>query len=186
MRKSFLFGAALVTALLVSSVASADEEARVIRLGLGADVGVPSGASIGIVACDNYCAFRAQVSMTYNAMNLGGRASIKLDPLALFPRNPVGLFFDLQGGIAGQGSIPGTTNLPPLGYDYLNFYGGLRFGRARNFHWLLEVGPTMLVANTSNFQHYVDNNGTTNVKVSNPKVSAWIVPTFVTGFEIVW
>lgn len=186
MRKSFLFGAALVTALLVSSVASADEESRVIRLGLGADVGVPSGASIGIVACDNYCAFRAQVSMTYNAMSLGGRASIKLDPLALFPRNPVGLFFDLQGGITGQGSIPGTTNLPPLGYDYLNFYGGLRFGRAKGFNWIIEAGPTYIIANTSNFTHYVNNNGTSNVVSSNPVVKAWVAPTFVTGFQIVF
>jgi hypothetical protein len=186
MRKSFLFGASLVTALMISSVASADDESRVIRIGLGADVGVPSGASLGIVACDNACAFRAQVSMTHNAMGLGGRASIKADPLAFIPKNPIAIFFDLQGGIASQGKIPGTTNLPPLGYDYLNFYGGLRFGRAKGFHWVLEVGPTLLVANTSNFQHYADNNGTTNVKVSNPTVTAWIVPTFVTGFEVVW
>lgn len=176
---------ALVIALLsISSVASADEHP--LRLGFGADVGVPSGVAIGMVVHPKIDWVSAQLSLTHNAINFGGRASVKLDPLALKPNIPIGLFFDLQGGIAGRGNVPGTTDFPTVGYDYVNFYGGLRLGKPNGFHWNFEVGPSYLVINTRNFQDTVNKSRLGTLTISDPTVSAWLIPTFVTGFEVVF
>lgn len=175
--KKFLVCATVIALISVSTTASAEEKYSPVRVGFGMDLGVPSGASLGIVVCEDACGLRGQVSLTHNALAFGGRASIKLDPFALMPKIPIGFFFDWQGGFTGQGSIPGHADLPTVGYDYLNFYGGLRLGKAKNFHWNFEVGPTYLVANTSNFQSYVNKNGTGNVSVSDPDPSSSILIT---------
>lgn len=153
------------------------------RIGFGADIGVPSGFALGVVVHPTIDWVSLQASLTNNYVGWGGRLSAKLDPFAMRKRLAIGLFLDLQGGFAGQGSIPGHSDLPSFGYDYMNFYGGLRLGTPNGFHWNLEIGPTYMHVATSNFQSVVKND---NVVIGNPVVEGWVLPTFITGFEVVF
>lgn len=189
MRKT-LFGALAIALLCVSASASADPlfgGNHPLRLGFGGDVGVPSGASLGLVVHPKQDWLSVSPSLTYNGLAFGGRLALKLDPMALINHGnlPIGLFADVQGGFFGQGTIPGHSDLPSLGYDYLNLYGGLRLGKPNGFHWNFEVGPSYLHATTGNFQSVVGNSGN-GLTIGNPTVDGWLIPTFVTGFEVVW
>ncbi len=190
MRKT-AFGAIAVALMCVSASASADPlfgGDHPLRLGFGMDVGVPSGASLGLVVHPKQDWISVQPSLTYNGLAFGGRLALKLDPMALINKGnlPIGLFADAQGGFAGTGTIPGHSDLPGIGYDYLNLYGGLRLGKPNGFHWNFEVGPTYLHATTDNFQAVLKNTNTSGLTVGNPTVNGWVIPTFVTGFEVVW
>ena len=94
----------------------------------------------------------------------------------------VGLFFDLQGGFAARETFKG--DVPAFGYDYLNTYLGLRLGKASGFHWNVEVGPTYMHVNTSNFASITGANS--SLTLGNPTVNGWIFPTFETGFGVVF
>lgn len=186
--KKILSGASLVLAVVSTSfsVSATEPVPHPLRLGFGIDIGAPSGVALGLVVHPKIDWVSAQLSVTHNAINFGGRGSVKLDPLAIFPNLPIGLFGDLQAGIAGRGNVPSVSEAPPLGYNYVNLYGGLRLGKPNGFHWNFEAGPSYLVAKTSDFQGFVSKNTSGDVRVSNPTVSAWITPTFITGFEVVW
>lgn len=185
MRKTIV--SAFTVALLCFSVSASAQETRKhpIRVGFGMDVGVPSGLSLGVVLHPKVDWVSAQLSLTHNVLNFGGRVALKLDPLAVFANNPIAPFVDVQGGAAAQGTIPGHSDLPSLGYDYLNLYGGLRLGKPNGFHWNFEVGPTYMHVTTDNFQSVLGNKGQ-GLVVGNPTVNGWVTPTFVTGFEVVW
>lgn len=182
MHKSFIFCGLTAALMCWTNPAHADQS---VHIGIGSDIGVPSGLAIGGVICDyDKCGLRTELALTYNTIAFGGRLSFKLDPLALNNNNLIGVLFDIQGGLTGQGHIPGHSDLPSVGYQYLNFYGGLRLGKAKNFHWNFEVGPTYFHAAANNFQSFTNKNGTNNVTVSDPGIKGWLVPTFITGFEV--
>jgi hypothetical protein len=185
-----------VTAALVCASASALADEVVVtpppvvvanphpwRIGFGMDLGVPSGVSLGVVVHPKVDWLSVEGSFTENVLSPGGRLSVKFDPLVLATNFPIGVIADLQGGFFGRGSLPGHSDLPSIGYDYVNLYGGFRFGRAQNFHWLIEAGPSYLSFNSNNFQSVVKSS---SVLVGNPTVTGWVTPTFVTGFEVVW
>ena len=175
----------VVALLCVTGTALGDEPSpHPLRVGFGMDLGVPSGIALGVVVHPKIDWVSTELSLTHNVLAFGGRLSVKLDPIALKPNFPIALFADFQGGFAGNGSIPGHSDLPTLGYDYLNIYGGLRLGRPNGFHWNIEVGPTYMHVASGNFQSVVGN--TSGLTVGNPTVNGWIVPTFTTGFEVVW
>jgi len=182
--------AATLALVCASASAFADEDSTTsnphpFRYGFGMDLGVPSGVSLGFVFHPKTDAISLEASFTENVLSPGGRLSLQLDPLALLPRLPVALYADVQAGFTGRGTVPGhSTNLPSLGYDYVNFYGGLRLGRAQNFHWFFEAGPTYLNVTTGNFQSIVPS--AKGLTVGNPTATAWVVPTFVTGFQVSW
>ena len=157
-----------------------------LRIGFGMDVGVPSGASIGVVVHPKLDWVNAEASFTY-VLAPGGRLSVKLDPLALLPNVPVGLVADVQAGFNANGTIPGHSDLPGVGWDYVNLYGGLRLGKPNKFSWVIEAGPSYMHITTSNFQSLLNKVGSTsNLKVGNPSVDGWLAPTFSTGFQVVW
>jgi hypothetical protein len=197
MRKNIIM---LITAALlcIAGVANADEVVQPapvtltnphpVRVGFGMDLGAPSGIAVGVVVHPATDYLSLQASFTENILSPGGRLAIKVDPFAFAPRVPIGLFFDLQGGFTGIGNVPiHSVTLPGVGYDYLNFYGGLRLGRVNGFHWLFEVGPSYIHVNTSNFQAVVaSSSNTTGLTLGNPSGNAWVTPTFITGFEVVW
>jgi hypothetical protein len=188
MRRMILFLTAAM-ALSVSATAAADPAFggdHPLRLGFGLDAGLPSGIALGLVIHPKEDWATFNLALTDNALALGSRASLKLDPIALAPNCPIGLFADVQAGFAGQGSIPGHSDLPGLGYQYVNLYGGLRLGRPNGFHWNFELGPTYLSAHTNNFQSVLGSASVAGLQVGNPTVTGWVVPTFVTGFEVSW
>lgn len=179
----YLLGVLAATAVMATvDVASADP----IRLGGGMDIGVPSGAAVGVVLNPGVDWVRLQTSLTYDYLAFGGRQSIQLDPFALLPNCPFGVFADAQVGFQPNASIPGHADLPQVGFDYLNLYGGLRFGKPNGFHWNVEMGPTYMHITTNNFQSVLNNTGTTGLVVGNPQVNGWIMPTVETGFTVVW
>lgn len=189
-----VFGMVALALTCVAATASAQEAVpsqpavvvtnpHPFRVGFGMDIGVPSGLSVGVVVNPKIDWLSLEGSFTENVLSPGGRLSLKLDPIASVSRIPFGVIGDVQGGFFGRGSIPGHHDLPTIGYDYANFYGGLRFGRPGGFNWVLEAGPSYLAFNSNNFQSVVKN---TSVLVGNPVVTGWISPTFVTGFSAVW
>ena len=177
---------------LAVATACATAAADPLRVGFGMDVGVPSGGAVGVVVNPGLDWARLQASLTYDYLSLGGRGSLQLDPLALLPNCPIGLFADVQGGFQPEANIPGGhSDLPSVGFDYVNLYGGLRFGKPNGFHWNFEAGPTYMHVSTGNFQSVLNNvsgsgNTLSNLKVGNPTVDGWFVPTFSTGFTVVW
>lgn len=172
----------------VSSVASAQETTpnnHQVRVGFGADLGVPSGIGVGLIVHPAVDWLSLDVSFQENILSPGGRASVRLDPLAVLPRLPFGVFIDGQYGIFGRGVIPGkSSNLPSIGYQYVNTYLGLRFGRANGFYWFIEGGPSYLDINSSGFSNLVSKSN--GFSVGNPTVTGWITPTALTGFSVVW
>lgn len=116
--------------------------------------------------------------------------SMQLDPLAAFPKLPIGVIGDLQVGFMGRGSLPVDGNkLPEFGDDYANFFAGLRFGRANSFHWFLEGGETALHFSTSNFDRVIASSGSgipKGLSIGNPSANVWAAPGFSTGFSVVW
>lgn len=190
MRK-FLFAAVAVAALTATADSFADNHPNQFHMGFGMDVGIPSGAAVGAVVNPGLDWVRIQASLTYNYLTFGGRGSVQLDPFVLLKNSegssiPFGLFADVQGGFAPEASVPGHSDLPQVGYDYLNLYGGLRFGRPNGFHWNLELGPTYMHVSTGNFQSVLNNAGVSGLKIGNPTVDGWLTPTFETGFTVVW
>lgn len=179
-RVSLVLGMVVASALMCGA-ASADP----VRVGFGSDLGVPSGYSLGVVVHPATDMLSVQPSLTYNGLGWGGRLALKFDPMARARNLPVGLFLDLQGGVAASGTVPGhRTDAPSVGYDYINTYLGLRLGKAQNFHWNFEVGPSYMHVATGNFQSVVGSNN--GFAIGNPTANVWLLPTFVTGFEVVW
>lgn len=181
--KTLLFALPIFTIACMSTVAHADDDAHPLRIGFGADVGVPSGAALGVIIHPKEDWLTAEASLTHNVLNFGGRLSLKLDPMALAKNLPIGVFVDVQGGFAGAGNVPGHSDLPSVGYDYVNLYGGLRFGKPNGFNWNLEMGPSYMHVSTGNFSSVVN---TTGVTLGNPQANLWIAPAFSTGFSVVW
>lgn len=174
---------------LAVAIACTTAAADPLRVGFGMDVGVPSGGAVGVVVNPGLDWARLQASLTYDYLAFGGRGSLQLDPFALLPNCPIGLFADVQGGFQPEASIPGHSDLPGVGFDYVNLYGGLRLGKPNGFHWNFEVGPTYLHVSTKNFQsvlNQVNNSNLNGLVLGNPTVDGWFVPTFSTGFTVVW
>lgn len=182
----------------IADYASADP----VRAGFGVDLGVPSGVAAGVVVNPALDWARLQASLTYDYLSPGGRLSLQLDPMALiqvqhrrwdnpelvwYKRDfPFGVFADVQGGFQPLAAIPGHDNLPKVGFDYLNLYGGIRLGNPNGFHWNLEAGPTYMHVITSNFQAVLNGTNTNGLVLGNPHVNGWFAPTFDTGFTVVW
>src|ERR1039458_58138 len=126
MRK-IIFSLVASLALLTSSVAMADGPActnpitvtpctldgsnHPFRFGFGMDLGLPSGVALGFVLNPKLDWLRLQASLTYDYLSFGGRGSVQLDPLALLPNLPIGLFADIQGGFQPMATIPGHSDL---------------------------------------------------------------------------
>ncbi len=182
MRK-FVFAALSVAAIAITDAASADP----LRVGFGMDVGAPSGGAVGVVVNPGLDWARLQDSLTYDYLSFGGRGSLQLDPFALLRNCPIGLFADVQGGFQPTASIPGHSDLPQVGFEYVNLYGGLRLGKPNGFHWNFEAGPTYMNIHTSNFQSVLNGtSGVGNLTLGNPTVNGWIFPTVETGFTVVF
>ena len=157
--------------------------------GFGLDFGAPSGITAGFVVNPKLDWLAVEASFAY-IIAPGGRLSVQLDPFAAAWHNlPIGLFADLQGGFFARGQIPvDSSKLPSVGYDYINLYGGLRFGKMTGFHWFFEAGPSYMHVSTSDFAKVVGSSGSLpkGLSVGNPSANAWVTPTGITGFRVVW
>jgi hypothetical protein len=186
---------ATVAVLAVTSAAAADEVAYSVNeyhpdvsqslvprhrwLGVQADVGVPDGAALGLVIRPKVDWLRLEAAGTYNALALGGRLGLTLDPIS-FPVAPTLTF---EGGFAGQGTVPGHANLPGVGYGYVNFHLGLELGNRDSWRFFVHGGPSFLHVTTSNFQNGVGL-GASGVTLADPTADVWVVPAFKLGLAL--
>ena len=141
------------------------------------DVGAPDGIAIGFVARPNVNWLRLELAGTYNLMATGVRVGATIDPIKFW----IAPSFTFEGGLTGKGTPPGTSNFPPIGYDYLNFHPGIELGSRDGCRFFIHGGFTYLHATTENFQQSVGNSNT--FIVGNPTVSGWIFPSAKIGFE---
>jgi hypothetical protein len=159
-------------------------DAHKLHLGFGMDLGAPSGVAIGFVAHPRLDWMSLEAAFTYLTAP-GGRFSMKLDPFAVSPRLPIGLFGDVQLGFMAREDLPfRSQKLPSIGDDYANFLLGLRLGRVNGFHWFFEAGETALHANTDNFQRVVGSLSK-GLVIGNPTANLY-APALSTGFAVVW
>lgn len=174
-----LLGAAVCFSAPSASAQESQPPAK-FRVGLGVDVGAPSGAVAEIQLHFWQDWLTLSPGITYNALNLGGRLALKLDPMALDKQLPVGLYVEEQLGFAANGRIPGQVGAS-LGYDYSNTYLGLRLGKPNKFNWNFKVGPSWMHVNGD--LGSLVNVSSAGVSIGNPQANLWVLPTFETGFN---
>lgn len=169
----------LVTA---STAARADEPTpeRHRWVGMQFDVGAPDGVALGVVVRPYVNWARLNLSGTYNAIAPGIRGGVTLDPIK-FPVAPTLTF---EGGHAWNGNIPGGgSNLPQVGYDYMNLHLGLEFGNRDHWRFFLQGGPSWMHVQTSNFQAVVGSSDSSLV-IGNPSANVAVIPTAKLGFAL--
>jgi len=182
----------IISALLLATSVHAETSKGIttdpwkFRAGFGLDLGVPSGAALGLVVHPKTDMAEVSIAGTYNGFGPGGRVGLKLDPLGIFTYWPIGVVIDIQGGFATKGTLLGhSQDFPALDYQYANLYGGLRLGNPDGFHWFFEAGPTYIHATASNLSSVINNSSST-VTVGPATMTGWFVPTFSMGFSVVW
>lgn len=172
-----------VSAAPVAGVAS--EPPRPSRLpvfGLGADVGLPDGANLSLVARP-WSWLRAQASIGSNSISHGWRAGVALLPFGTGPA-VVAEYGRYQEGNANAlaskllGSRPSPL-LERVGYDYVNLHLGLSFGY-RRVVFFVQGGPSFVRGQIHNLDQVVRGStagtGSTEVAVhEEPSIKATAV-----------
>lgn len=202
MNKFSVITAAIVSSITMGSVALADTDAQPYRpdisqslnsstnrwhAGFEIGLGVPAGATVSLVVNPRLNWLQLGAGVGYNYLAFGPEGFVKLDPLALLPKVPIGIFGEFRAGIFPVENIPGhSSDIPGVGYSYESFQAGLRLGRAdHGFRWDFKVGEAHIDAHTSNFQSRVASGNTSGVTFGNPTASGWI-PAVSMGPSFVW
>jgi hypothetical protein len=161
---------------------------RTWHLGPDFSVGFPSALNVGLAFNPFLNWAQVGVGVSWDYLSWGAYGSLKLDPLALLPKVPVGLFEDTQIGFLGAGTVPDQHGLA-VGYSYQSFMAGLRLGRAdHGFRWNIEAGESHLNVAARNFNSFIQAEAGSNqngLTVANPHVAGWF-PAVSTGFSILF
>ncbi|HEY4012149.1 MAG TPA: hypothetical protein VGM06_02325 [Polyangiaceae bacterium] len=155
--------------------------------GMTMDVGVPDGAALGIVVRPRFDWLRIAGAVTHNGIAPGVRFGVTLDPID-FPIAPT---LTVEGGHYWQGTIPGISESPTVGYNYANIHLGLEIGSRSNFRFFLRGGVSYLDVSASNIN--MGSNGTVAANgasamsgsgIGNPSFSGWVAPSGKLGFSL--
>lgn len=189
--KTALFAALLVLAASAPSLAhaQADDQASAYHpdasahrrhrwLGVQLDVGVPDGAALGLVVRPRVEWLRLELAGTYNGLAPGMRLGATLDPVS-FGIAPT---LTAEAGFAMQGTVPDRSDLPSLGYDYLNLHLGVEFGKRDYWRFFVHAGPSFVHASTENFSSITS--GAHDLQLGEPTADAWLLPTAKLGFAL--
>jgi len=166
---------------IVHANGQATRKSRLPIFGLGADVGVPDGANLSLVA--RPCAWaRSQIAIGSNSISHGVRVGVTLLPLGHGP-GLVAEYGHYQDGNAnplaarlmGSGFQPSPL-LERIGYDYLNLQLGMNFGYQRVV-FFVQGGLSMVWGHIHNVGPFVrgttGDSGSTEVVVhSDPTAKA--------------
>jgi hypothetical protein len=158
------------------------------HVGVGFVLGIPSGVGLGVVANPFIDWLRLGASFQENVLSPGARFSIQVDPMALRPNLPIGVFIDGQYGFFVPGNVPGHAgDFPAIGYSYESLLGGLRLGKAHGFQFDLEAGYSHIGVTSRNFQETVSKNAVDigGLTLANPTASVW-APSIQLGFTYLW
>jgi len=154
---------------------SPDTQPRHRTFGLTMDVGVPDGAALGLAVRPRFDWLRLGAAVTHNGMAPGLRFGVTLDPVS-FPMAPT---LTVEGGHYWNGTVPGISGSPAIGYNYANFHLGLEFGNRAAFRFFVRCGVSWV--DLSGVQAQNANN---TAAIANPAYSGWVAPSAKLGFSL--
>jgi hypothetical protein len=155
--------------------------------GMTMDVGVPDGAALGLVVRPRFDWLRIAGAVTHNGIAPGLRLGVTVDPID-FPIAPT---LTVEGGHYWQGTIPGVSDSPTVGYNYANIHLGLEIGSRSAFRFFLRGGVSYVDVSASNIS--MGSNGTVAANgasamsgsgIGNPSFSGWVAPSGKLGFAL--
>jgi hypothetical protein len=153
---------------LPEPASSAAPHARV-KVGMGLDIGVPDGAALAVLVRPGLDWLSLAGSVTYNGMAPGLRLGATVAPFAAI----VSPTFTIEGGHAWQGTVPGLSGSPALGYTYANFHLGIDVGSRNGLRFFLRGGVSYLDMSASNWS---PSSSTADIGIASPSYSGWLAP----------
>lgn len=154
------------------------------RIGAGADLGLPDGATVSIVARP-IRSIRAHAGLSHNLISLGERAGLTWVPLSWWASPTLSVEYGhyaegnanpLVRMISGDPSFSSAV-LDRVGYNYANAHVGLELGR-RWFTFYLHAGVSRVTGAVHNLsaETMSQSAGTTSVSFArDPSVRLWSV-----------
>lgn len=157
----------LLAILSVHSIASAQEKVP-FKIGIQADLSVPSGVALGLEArLPHLPWFKLGLSGTYT-LAPGLRGNLLLDPIN-FPIVPVA---NVDVGWQSPFTVPNLKNSPSSTWTYCDLQGGLAVGSRDGFRFMLLAGMSYLDGNVSGLQGFV--NTSQGVSFGDPHFNGWV------------
>ncbi|HEY4013244.1 MAG TPA: hypothetical protein VGM06_07890 [Polyangiaceae bacterium] len=149
---------------------------HVVKVGMGLDIGVPDGAALAIVVRPGLDWLTVAGGVTYNGMAPGLRLGATVAPLATI----VSPTLTIEGGHAWQGTVPGVSGSPALGYTYANFHVGIDVGSHNGLRFFLRGGVSYLDMSASNWS---PSSSTVDIGIASPSYSGWLAPSGKLGIS---
>jgi hypothetical protein len=162
------------------------------RIGAGADLGLPDGATVSIVVRP-IRSLRAHAGLSHNLISLGERAGITWVPLSWWASPTLSLEYGhyaegnanpLARAVSGDATLSSAV-LDRVGYDYANAHLGVELGR-RWFTFYLHAGVSRVTGAVRNLsaETMSQSAGSTSVSFAkDPNVRLWSVSARV-GFIV--
>jgi len=148
-------------------------------IGMSFDVGVPSGAALGLELRAPFVPwFKLNGAFTYT-LAPGARVGLVVDPIK-FPVVPLGV---VDVGYQSPISVNASGGTVGGSFTYEDFMGGLGFGSRDGFRFMLLAGETHLDGNVTGLASIV--NTTQGVTYGDPKFHGW-VPCARLGFSLLF
>lgn len=150
-------------------------------VGVQLDVGVPSGAALGISVHPGTDVFRLGVAGTFNGLAPGLRGSLTFDPVDF----GVAPTLTLQYGGSFAGKLPNSS--AKISYTYFDLLPGIEFGSRGAFRFFVRGGITWMDVNIRGFDTLITKGSmmgdNIDVRVGNPKIQAHLIPALQLGFN---
>jgi hypothetical protein len=154
------------------------------RIGAGADLGLPDGATVSIVVRP-IRSIRAHAGLSHNLISLGERAGVTWVPLPWWASPTLSLEYGRYAEGNANPLVRAATGdqtfssavLDRVGYRYANAHLGLELGR-RWFTFYLHAGVSRVTAEVHNLtaETMAQSAGTTSVSFAkDPSVRLWSV-----------
>jgi len=149
-------------------------------VGLQLDLGVPDGATAGVVVRPYVEWVRVNLSATYNGVAPGIRGAVTLDPInfGIAPTLTLGVGHAFKGNVPSF--VPSASDIPAFDYTYFNLHPGLEFGNRNSWRFFIQGGPTWLHVNTFDFRKAMGSDEP-SLRVVDPSANARINPTVKLG-----
>jgi hypothetical protein len=168
---------------LLSRSSFADEPKRFRWFGVQSDIGIPDGATLGIVVRPELPWLRFGASYSFNVVSSGIRGGFSLDPID-FPIAPT---LSVEAGHVFSGEINGSwfglDKNPQVEYNYLNLHLGVELGDRNRWRMFLRAGLSRIHLQTSDL---ASSGSETNLTINQASADATVFGTGKLGFVILF
>jgi hypothetical protein len=147
-----------------------------VKVGMGLDIGVPDGAALAIVVKPGLDWLSVAGAVTYNGMAPGLRLGATVAPFATI----ISPTLTIEGGHAWQGTVPGVSGSPQIGYTYANFHVGIDVGSRNGLRFFLRGGVSYLDMSASNLSPA---SSLGDIGITSPSYSGWLAPSGKLGIS---